>query len=501
MKNITNKLILASTALCVSFTSIAKTFTPQTSDDVLTTPHRGFMVWGTSEGKYPDSLNTKHYPSSIYHVYLPWRLLEPSDQNFQWKTIETHYLKVISNLDPNATFVLRVVADYPDGESSEIDFKYTGGDSRRDYPLFLEGLGIARKPYDSCDGDGPGVSLDWNHPEFAKQTEQLIVALANKFDNDKRITAIQLGIVGMWGEWHQTGCDWAPKDSIKQLIANTYQNAFTSTPLQIRYAGETAKGKDFGFYEDAFPRLTAICNRDILRCEDGGTWNLEYGLNNVATDAKNNWQVSPISGETPEFYGLQYPNSQTVIDSKYWQNMWTNTESPKIIKLIKDFHFSFLGPAGRHNRSIESVKGNMDALHNVLGYRFQLNHLTVSDIINPDNTTISFEMAQVGSAPSYFDTRLMLDWLDKQGSVVKTTTLSENLQSLLPADIKTFTETHRIELPEGEYELRAYLSMRQPIDVPIALANTNRDDKNRLILGNVTIMKPKNDIKYTDSFE
>lgn len=489
LKNVVSYLI-SLVLMCFFINGNAAIFAPESSDDVLSTPHRGFMVWGTGEGIYPDSLTPKYYGETIYHIYLPWRLVEPNDQQFDWQTIEKHYLEPISRLHPEATFVLRLVADYPDGENSEINHWYTDGDESRDYPLFLEQppLSIPRKGYISCDGDGPGVALDWNHPNFAIQAEELITALAKKFDGDARITTIQLGLLGMWGEWHQSGCEnFAPKAEIKQKIVDAYKAHFKVTPLQMRYASPQAKQTNFGFHEDFFPSFTSNCDKGLPRCNDSGDWNLEYGFTHVVPDARDNWKVSPISGESP------------LADQK---NTWINSEAYKIVQIIQDYHFSFLGPAGKHQEAGHEF--GLNYLQNQLGYRFQLNNLQLPSVIKQEQVAIDATLEQVGSAPSYFPTTLMIDWLDQTGTVVKTTAFSENLQSLLPAQTRTLSETHTLGLADGIYELRAYLLMQQPVSgKPIALANKGRDIANRLVLGKVTVKKQSYEggIIFSSGFE
>jgi len=139
----------------------------KTAND-LNNPHKGFMLWGTD---YSDGPANNYYGSTVYHIYLPWREVESADQVFDWAGFEAHHLLPILNDHPNATFVLRPVADYPDGANSGISLFYGGVDVRRDFPAFLTAapLNITAWNYTSCDGDGPGITPDWNDAAMITQ--------------------------------------------------------------------------------------------------------------------------------------------------------------------------------------------------------------------------------------------------------------------------------------------------------------------------------------------
>lgn len=76
-------------------------------------------------------------PREVLPRGVSGREIEPSDQVFDWAAIEQRHLARISAAYPDASFVLRIVAD-PDGVASGIHGWYLGGDPERDYPLFLE---------------------------------------------------------------------------------------------------------------------------------------------------------------------------------------------------------------------------------------------------------------------------------------------------------------------------------------------------------------------------
>ena len=86
-------------------------YTPARTVDDLANPHKGWMLWGTTFAL--DGGVDNFHAARIFHVYLPWREIETSDQVFDWAGIEQHHLAPITAVYPDASFVLRIVADYP----------------------------------------------------------------------------------------------------------------------------------------------------------------------------------------------------------------------------------------------------------------------------------------------------------------------------------------------------------------------------------------------------
>ncbi len=448
----------------------AETFNPTPSDEVLDNPHRGYMLWGSNvlaDGGLPDNF----HGANIYHVYLPWRMIETADQVFDWPGVEQTYIMPIINQDPKATLVLRLVADYPDGPGSGLNAHYTGGDANRDYPLFLEQapLNISRNAYASCNGDGPGIAPDWNDANFRDQATELVAAFGSQFDGDPRITAIQVGLLGLWGEWHQSGCESiAPDNEIKNLVKTTYNNAFSQTPLQTRYArNPDVVAVDFGFHEDYFPSFTGPCIYGLPQCDDSGDWSLEFGFTQIVPAARTNWQVNPISGESPL-------NSQ--------QNAWINDEAD-VTTLINDYHFSFLGPAGKH----EAIGNDaaLDRIANQLGYRFQVAEVTIPNPINSSSTTVDVQLTNLGSAPLYTTYHLAIDWLDSLDKTINTWQFNDDITQLMPGAVLNLQQNFNHTMANGTYAMRMYLKPINSQARNIVLANQNRDAGGRLMVGSV----------------
>lgn len=456
----------------------AGTLTPAISSSELDNPHRGFMLWGSSYAA--DGGVDNFHGARIYHVYLPWRMIETADQVFDWQAVETHYLQPILADDPLATFVLRPVADYPDSAGSQIDAHYSGGENERDYPKFLEQapLSIPFATRTQCDGDGPVRSLDYNHPVARQQMQQFVHALAERFDGDPRITAIQVGLLGFWGEWHTSGCeDLQPNAQTRTLIRDAYTAAFVKTPLQTRYARQSDVGTAvFGFHEDYFPSFTAKCNlfsTQMPSCSDTGWWNLEYAFTHEAPAARQNWMVNPVSGESP---------------NTNQKNTWTN-RTADVRKLLRDYHFSFLGPAGKHESQGNAAK--MQQIKRDLGYRLGYTKVTWPDVLTRGQpAALQVTINNSGSAPLYHGYHVELHWIAANGTTqAKAMVDGVDLHQVMPGATITHNATVSVPttLAPGSYRLRLAMADDAPGRRHIAPQNDGQDAERRLPLGQVTV--------------
>lgn len=467
----------------------AAVYAPPRSTDDLVNPHKGWMLWGTTFAI--DGGVDNFHGARIFHVYAPWRELEISDQVFDWSGFEQHHLAPISAVYPDATFVLRVVADYPDSVASGINGWYVGGDPERDYPLFLEQspLNIPASNYSSCGGDGPGRAPDWNHPAFAIQAQQLIQALAARYDGDPRVTAIQVGVLGLWGEWHQTGCpSLEPGSAIKALVRDGFAAAFAQTRLQTRYPrAPDAQGVEIGFHEDYFPSFTGTCARFVPAlplCDDGGDWNLEWAMAHETPESRDNWRLQPLSGESP-----------LAAQKDVWISRAGDIET-----LIRDYHFSFIGPAGKHEESGNTV--TLAHLRRALGYNLHLDRLdTGTGFVSGAVLTIQAELANSGSAPAYHNPRLRLDLVDAPGISVWHAEFAADTRQVVPGVPITLSEAFALPagLAAGQYSLRASLVDRSANRPGTTLQSAPRDAQGRVIVATVEVVVGT--VVYSNGFE
>ncbi len=453
----------------------AATFSPAPTTNDLNNPHKGFMLWGTD---YAGGAPNNFYGATIYHIYVPWREVETSDQVFDWGRFETNHLRPILNDHPDATFVLRPVADYPDGTNSGITLFYTGGEPTRDFPSFLTNapLSIPAYPYSSCDGDGPGITPDWNHPAMITQLVQFVQAFAARYDGDPRITAVQVGLLGLWGEWHQSGCDnRAPSNAVKIAVRDAYAAAFTNTPIQTRYPGNPdAVGVEFGFHEDYFPSFTAPCIYGFPDCSDDGPWNMDYCFKHVTPQSADNWKSNPISGESPN-------NNQ----KKTWSN-----DVADVMIVLRDYHFSFLGPAGGHERKGNQV--NLNPMKRLLGYNYHIARVDWPDAIALGHSfDVTVAMTNSGAAPTYHPFKLEVALCASNGAPVWREAFAYNMRQVLPDQLAEITGAFTLtNAAPGTYSLRVGILDPRTGEPGVRIQSVGEDANRRIVIGSVTVNDP-----------
>jgi|APTNR8051073442_1049403.scaffolds.fasta_scaffold00131_7 hypothetical protein len=450
----------------------AATFSPASTTNDLNNPHKGFMLWGTD---YADGAPNNFYGATIYHVYAPWREIETADQVFDWGRFETNHLLPILDDHPDATFVVRPVADYPDGQNSGITLFYTGGELTRDFPAFLTNapLSIPAYPYTSCDGDGPGITPDWNRPAMLTQLVQFVQAFGARYDGDPRITAVQVGLLGLWGEWHQSGCDTrAPSNAVKVAVRDAYVAAFTNTPLQTRYARDPdSMGVSFGFHEDYFPSFTAPCIYGFPSCSDDGDWSLHFGFQNVNPAAATNWRVNPISGESPN-------NAQ--------KRAWTN-DTDDVMTVLRDYHFSFLGPAGGHEANGRQAR--LNPMKRLLGYNYHLLRVDWPETAALGATIpVTLALTNSGAAPCYHPFRVELALCAADGTPHWRVALTNDLRALVPGWHAEWTATLLpTGLTAGTYSLRVGIRDPRTGEPGVRIQSVGEDVHQRIVVGDIVI--------------
>jgi len=108
------------------------------------------------------------------------------------------------------------------------------------------------------------VSPDYDSAYLLSAVSNFIAAFGARYDGDPRIGFINLGIVGLWGEWHTWPFDTdtadgypnlMPTDAHAAQIISAFDTAFNTTKLEIRYpdsAGGAANARDIGYHDDSF---------------------------------------------------------------------------------------------------------------------------------------------------------------------------------------------------------------------------------------------------------
>lgn len=200
-------------------------------------PLQGFLT--SPDWSFPPYL--QNVTSSLEYYYVGLNKVMTGMNKFNWDA----YLepRLVDTASRNKHAILRFVLDSPEEPSYVPEFLINGGLSFNDYSDY-----------------GGGQSPDYTDPNLIQAMQNFIAAFGQRYDGDSRLGFVQLGLLGFWGEWHtylpSTETDsWIP-DSTKDLVVAAFKDAFSITPLQMRYPHAAGVAAGFGLHDDSFAHST-----------------------------------------------------------------------------------------------------------------------------------------------------------------------------------------------------------------------------------------------------
>ena len=248
-----------------------------------------------------------------------------------------------------------------------------------------------------------GPSPYYGDQKLMAALQQFIYALGERYDGDKRIAAIHLGLLGYWGEFHTYPYDYVPESS-KQSVVQWFRESFTKTQLQARYPRNDAA--DMGLYDGSFAynTLDGAPNGGIDR-----SWFFWPQIKNAGQT--NSWRTNIMGGETrPELQKSIFTDAYPA-----------GTEDHQDFNLCaRTTHMSFL----LHHDAFQNggykgavLERALDA-HGYLGYNFRVSKVAVASS-SGDNTEVDVTVTVVneGIAPFYYDLSIELECPGMTGAV------------------------------------------------------------------------------------
>lgn len=270
-----------------------------------------------------------------------------------------------------------------------------------------------------------GPSPYYGDERLLAALRQFIFALGERYDGDKRIATIHLGLLGFckWiskrqsvktcvvtcsllfisiisivttgGEFHTFPFEYVPESS-KAAVVAWYSEAFSKTQLQARYP--RVDTKSMGLYDGSFAYNT------LDGQPNGGVEKSWYFWPKIKKEGQeNSWRTNMMGGETR-------PEIQKQIFTDEYP---AGTENHQDFKLAAETtHMSFI----LHHDAFQNggyknaqLKRALDA-HTFLGYNFYLSHVAAA-VSTQGNKKIDLTVTIVneGIAPFYYDCGVQLD--------------------------------------------------------------------------------------------
>lgn len=302
-------------------------------------------------------------------------------------------------------------------------------------PAWLREEGYAGYEY-SHRGDRKYWAPDLDDPDVLGRHLDLIRALGERYDGHPDLVHVDIGSVGLWGEWHMsgTGRDMPSPETCRRII-DTYFDAFPQTPLimligpleALKYA--TSKGA--GWRADCLGDMGGF----------GGRWchmRDFYPQQIQKAGIEEVWKTAPVAFET-------------CWDMRKWQNEGWDIDY--IFDWALSVHASYV-----NNKSAplpEGTRPQVERMLRRLGYRFVLRSLRHPSAVGRGGALpVEMDWENVGVAPCYADYVVAVSLVGEAGNRVWVGLSDTTTRKWLPG---AFALKQQLALPAdlapGEYGL------------------------------------------------
>ncbi len=413
-------------------------------------PGVGFQTFFRFEDEDP-SLKQMPFESGSAYFRWMWEQVEPQEGQYNWEFIDDHLERARGN---GQTLEFRIMLEWP-GE-------YDVG-----IPQWLVDKGVKLR-LTNCE-DEDYYSPDLEDPIIKEYHSKLIRALGERYDGHPDLGSVDIGSVGMWGEWH-TYChpELMPSREERSEIIDLYYESFPNTPLValvddkegIQYAaqkGQSAwRGDCWGNY---FPK--------------GSGWNHHknsyWPANNLIPEA---WKSEPVAlescGTMKSWYSEGNAITQIVDDAISWHATLAQNKSDFIP---------------------ENFKAEVERLVMKLGFRLVLRDINYAALIIPGSSqTLALDWENKGIAPPYRDHRIAFRLRDSSNVIHAMYISGQSIRGWLPGNT-TIEIDYPIpkELSEGSYTLELGLVFHSASDRIVPIANQGITDDGWYVVGTMEV--------------
>ena len=403
-------------------------------------PGVGFQTFFRFEDEDPNMKQLPFESGSAYFRWM-WEQVEPQEGAYNWEFIDHHLTRAREN---GQTLEFRIMLEWPAAYEVGI-------------PQWLVDKGVNMR-LTNCEGHDY-YSPDLEDPIIKEYHTKLIRALGARYDGHPDLGSVDIGSVGMWGEWHMY-ChpELMPSREERSAIIDLYYESFPNTPLialvddeeGIQYAAKKGRSAWRG-----------DCWGNYL--PEGSGWNHHedsyWPAHNLIPEA---WKNGPVA-----------------MESCWTMKKWLS-DGGDITQIVNDaisWHATLA-----HNKSDYipgEYKSEIERLVMKLGFRLVLRNIDYDQFIEPASTsTIKQEWENLGIAPPYRDHRVALRLRDSRDSIHGEYISDQSIRGWLPG-----TSSVEIayplpdELSTGEYKLELGLVFHSAPDrlVPIAIEGKTDD--------------------------
>jgi hypothetical protein len=410
-------------------------------------PLKGFVP-------YPRSSASARFPHSLEWDYTRLSDVMIGPTNFNWAPFEA---KLNAAAARSNQFFARFYLEWPGRPSAVPQY------------LIDAGLPLRRWTNTNTQPFPPAVdhTPDYEDPRLRAALTNFIHALGWRYDGDPRLGFVGLGLLGTWGEWHNSPNDqWFASKAVQREVMDAFETGFTRTRLVMRYP---AGPQDFtyadngrraiGYHDDSFAWATVHTGRK----NDG--WFFETRLRGAG--ALEKWRSQPIGGEVrPEVWDCLFddpscapPGQEFGLCVAVTHASWLCNEGV--------FRPKLQGAA--RERALEAARR--------LGYELHVARVDLLAKAANDRLFVRLTVTNRGVAPFYYDWPVVLGAIDARGEVAATWRTDWKLRGIWPgpAAVEWRHEADLTALPAGTYHLAVNVPNPMTTGRPLRFANQAQD--------------------------
>ena len=423
---------------------------PTETEELLANPGMG---WETFHRLADSDAALDGLPSSTAYFRWYWDQIEPVKDEINWNLVDTTLAKC---RESGQKLAFRIMV-------------YGTGRNYNFSPDWLQEEGYAGFEYSHGDGQkhwGP----DLDDPDVLGRQLKLIRAFGERYDGHPDVAHVDIGSVGLWGEWHMSGTDAEnPSETTCRTIIDTYFEAFPTTPMvmligpleHLRYATDKGAGwradclGDMGGFTSSWSHMEDMYPQQIVRAR-----------------IEDTWKTAPVAFET-------------CWDMRKWHG--EGWDVGYICDWALEQHASYI-----NNKSAplpEEVRPLVEALLRKLGYRFVLRALRHPAAVKAGGAlAVETDWENVGVAPCYADYAPAVSLVNGDGERVAVQALDATTRDWLPGE---FSVGGDLAVPAGtaagEYTLAVGIIDPATGEPVVRLAVEGRDDAGWYPLSRVTV--------------
>ena len=244
-------------------------------------------------------------------------------------------------------------------------------------------------------------TFDYDSPAFQLRLNALVAKLGKAWDEDPRIFAVQMGLIGYWGEHHSP----APTVAQRRLLADAFSQAFKHKPVLVRHHDPEFVEAGFGVYYDTFANI----GREP---PEGPKDQFPWQASQVHRDL---WKRAPMEGEVE--YNWQKDRKDARPEATFGrtpdETMTNGAYRRFMIDKIRRYHTSYLGWIDDYDASKMEVLEGAGEIQKAFGYRMVLDEVTYPVSVEPGaKLSVRLVSRNTGSAPFYLDWPVGVGLLD-----------------------------------------------------------------------------------------